>query len=145
MLKQINLRDWIFECDVEKTQNAYRKIPQGSAESCPCLYCKNFVVVRGELFQGEILELLEKFGVDCKKDAETVEVTLEAEKHIYFPWFHSIGKILQQGNPMIFDNDVEITFTEKSNLKFDVFERENLIQIEIANAVLPWMLKESPE
>ncbi len=141
---KVTFYDWIFECDVEATREAYKKETIGGSEGCGCIYCQNFVVLRDKVFQGEILELLESLGVDYRKDAETYEVTLEKNKHLYGLWFHFIGKIIKKGNSVILNNNLKIDFFEKTDLRFDVFESKNLIQLEIQDIILPWVLEELP-
>lgn len=142
-MMQINFHDWVLECDVEATREAYSIVEKGSADSCSCNYCKNFVALRDEVFQEGIAELLETLGVDYKKDAETYEATLEKNKHCYALWFHSIGRIIKKGEPVTLKNKLIVYFLESKSLSFDVFENKNLIQIEIENAVLPWVLEAS--
>jgi len=143
-MTEIIFYDWILECDVNATRAAYSEVSFGRAETCICIYCKIFVVLRDDLFQGEILELLEKLGVDYRKDTEIYEATLETGKHLYAGWFHSIGKIKHKGIIITLENDLKVYFIEKKDLVFDVFEDKDLIQIEIENAVLPWILEELP-
>ncbi|MDQ3635871.1 MAG: hypothetical protein ACR2MD_18285 [Aridibacter sp.] len=143
-MKEIIIKDWILECDVDATKNAYQEIKIGSAEGCGCIYCNNFTALRDELFQGEILELLEKLGIDYKKDAETYEATLDKNKHLYGLWFHSIGRIIKEGNPIKFENGLIVYFLEQTSLRYDIFADKKLIQVEIENAVLPWVLDKLP-
>ncbi len=143
-MNKVTFYDWILECDVEATREAYKTEKVGGSEGCGCIYCQNFVVLRDKIFQGEILHLLENLGVDYRKDAETYEATLEKDKHLYCLWFHSIGKIIKKGNPVTLGNGLEIDFFEKADLRFDSFDNKNLIQIEIGNAILPWVLEELP-
>ena len=143
-MTEIIIHDWILECNVEATSEAYSKTSLGSAETCPCIYCKNFVVLRDDLFQGEFLKLLKILGVDYEKDAEIYEATLEKGKHQYAGWFHCIGKIKQTGNVILLENGLKVYFIKSRDLMFDVFKGENLIQIEFLDAILPWGLDELP-
>ncbi len=61
---------------------------------------------------------------------------------MYAGWFHSIGKIKQNGDVVILKNELKVYFIGNKNLMFDEFEGKNLIQIEFENAVLPWVLEE---
>ena len=67
-MTEVTFYDWILECDVEATREIYQKVSQGSVETCVCIYCKNFLALRDELFQGEFLKLLNNLGVDYRKD-----------------------------------------------------------------------------
>ena len=142
-MTEITFHDWILECDVEATRETYQKVSQGSAETCVCIYCKNFLALRDKLFQGEFLELLNNLGVDCRKDVEIyLQATLEKGKYSYAGWFHSIGKVKQNGNVVILKNELKVYFMQNKDLMFDEFEGKDLVQIEFENAVLPWVLEE---
>jgi hypothetical protein len=98
------------------------------------------------LFQGEFLELLNNLGVDYRKDVEIyLQATLEKGKHLYAGWFHSIGKVKQNGNVVILKNELQVYFMQNKDLMFDEFEGKDLIQIEFDNVVLPWILADLPE
>jgi len=145
-MTEITFHDWILECDVDATRETYQKVSQGSAEICDCIYCKNFLILRDNLFQGEFLELLNNLGVDYRKDVEIyLQATLEKGKHLYAGWFHSIGKVKQNGNVVILKNELQVYFMQNKDLMFDEFEGKDLIQIEFVNAVLPWKLIDLPE
>ncbi len=142
-MTEIIFHDWILECDVDAARETYQKVSQGSVETCGCIYCKNFLALRDELFQGELLELLNNLGVDYRKDVEIYhQAKLEKGKHLYAGWFHSIGKVKQNGNVVILKNELKVYFIENNDLMFDEFEGKDLIQIEFENVVLPWVLEE---
>ena len=145
-MTEITFHDWILECDVEATRETYQKVSQGSAEICACVYCKNFAALRDDLFQADFLELLNNLGVDYRKDVEIYhQATLEKEKHLYAGWFHSIGRVKQNGNVVILKNELKVYFMQNKDLMFNEFEGKDLIQIEFENVVLPWILADLPE
>ncbi|MGI8668334.1 MAG: hypothetical protein ACR2J3_00615 [Aridibacter sp.] len=144
-MKKIIIKDWILECDVDATRKAYQEIKVGSAEDCGCIYCRNFSPLRDELFQGEILKFLRKLGINYEKEAETYHKgTLDNDKHLYGLWFHSIGRIIENGSPIKFENGLLVYFLEQGNLRHNIFAEEKLIQVEIDNAILPWVLDKLP-
>jgi len=142
-MTEVTFYDWILECDIDATRETYQKVLQGSAETCVCIYCKNFLALRNKLFEGELLGLLNNLGVDYRKDVEMYhKVALEKGRHLYAGWFHSIGRVKQTGNVVTLKNELKVYFIENKNLMFDEFEGKDLIQIELENAVLPWVLGE---
>lgn len=142
-MTQITYRDWIFDCDVESTREAYTSITAGGVETCLCAECRNFLAQRTSAFPSEVLDLFNQLGVDWKRDAETYQMArLEPGIHLYGGWFHFVGTILKEpSGPATLDN-FTIDFLPNNALAAKVFEHQSLVQVEIT-VKLPWVLSEA--
>ena len=147
----INYREWVFDCDVQATKEAYGKINVGSAGECMCDYCANFAAQRGNTYPQEILTLFEQLGIDYTKENYVHQLaTIEnSEHHLYMGVIYFIGSSLEQPAKESKETkfrDSIINFSEgrlSYPMSEDVFDRSNIVAIEF-EAKLPWVI-DKPE
>ena len=90
---------WEFTCDRPATVEAYSRAEAGGSDTCPCNTCRNFAVVREEVFPGVFRSLLESLGIDPRKDAEVYHnARIAPGRHDYGGWFHFIGTLEKDGD-----------------------------------------------
>ena len=88
-----------YTCDRAATENAYSRADIGGVESCSCEGCRNFVLVRDEVFPPSFLALLESLGIDPRKDGETYHIARDRPgRHYYGGWFHFVGDLQTPGD-----------------------------------------------
>lgn len=145
-MTKINFLDWIFDCDVEATRQAYESIMAGGAEECGCGGCRNFVEQRQSIFPEEAITLFDRLGINYKRDAEIYHMArMESGLHSYGGWFHFVGNILKQPiGPAKLNDRFTIDFILNDDLAAKSFENLSLVQVEIT-AEIPWILKEEKE
>ena len=145
-MTKINYRDWIFDCDVEATLQAYESILAGGLEGCSCSECRNFLGQRKSVFPEEVVNLFAQLGINYKRDAEIYHTArLESGLHQYGGWFHFVGSILKQPNgPAKVNERFTIDFLVDRALAAKSFGNQPLVQVEIT-AEVPWVLKDEKE
>jgi hypothetical protein len=143
--------DWTFSSDVEKTISAYRHAKGGSADSCTCENCKNFVQLRDSIYPEKIKILFESLGIDFKKEPEvSYFARLENGLHYYSGFFHFKGSYTGKNCAVPLPGSgynlelTPITDTFKLGVHMgssrSFFEdREELVQIEFSIEA-PWVL-----
>jgi len=157
----VKYKKWVLQVDREATLKAYAATPAGGADTCECLYCKNFVAAREDASPMEFRALLEKLGIDYRKDAEVYELSPDGSRvRSYSGWFHFVGSIVSVDGhevqrptkpPQIgvdlwvpreqINDTFGITFCLKSDLSHAAFEGHDLVQVEFDTEV-PWVLDE---
>lgn len=80
--------------DSDATRNAYARIARGGADSCNCLACRNYRLVREVAYPAEFRALLDELGVDYRKELEVYFGVPQADGlHHYEGWFCFAGKV----------------------------------------------------
>jgi hypothetical protein len=145
-MDKIDYREWIFDCDVEATQQAYESILVGGLEGCSCSGCRNFLEQRKSVFPQEVVNLFGELGINYERDAEIYHTArMESGLHLYGGWFHFIGSISQQPDgPAKVGEHFTIDFLVDRALAAKSFENQPLVQVEIT-AEVPWVLKDEKE
>ena len=86
---------WILRYDREATKRAYEEIETGDPENCGCDPCLNFAASRDRIYPEEFRWLLDKLGIDPKKEVEVYHLAMiERGIHKYGGWFHFIDASL---------------------------------------------------
>ena len=130
----LQIEDWIFEIDIEKTQ---RHSSAEAAENCRCAMCRNFY--RG--LDGDYAGLkgkLSSFGI-CAEAPEKMNATVFCEEQIlYDPMYYVFGRIVRIGNgpflagsALIFPADFE-----------ELLDESPLFRLQIVGVTCPWLLEE---
>jgi hypothetical protein len=87
-----------YRSDRDATILAYARTERGGADKCDCAGCRNFRLVRAEVFPAEFIALLDKLGIDPAKDAEVYHnARLAPGRHDYGGWYHFVGTLDQNG------------------------------------------------
>lgn len=96
MFTRLRILNWLVEVDREATLEVYRELSSG-AKMCGCQGCRNFVRSRDRVFPKEFLDILEKLGIDYKKEVEVSDVEDPAfkDKVFFNGWYHACGRILE--------------------------------------------------
>lgn len=86
--------------DREATIDLYRQtITVPGADSCGCIYCKNFAAQRQNVFPAEFCRLLGELGVDPTKEWEAFEYNFDAKNPhklvLYGGWFLFAGTLVE--------------------------------------------------
>ena len=150
-MKQINFRQWQFQCDIETTRSAYNQVLMGSADKCNCEDCRNYVLNIDKAFPLEILSLFEQMGIDYTKEAEVYSIGKpESGLLLYNGWLHFIGHmkgldVFNNPNNISWDlttisDTFKIGFTKHISLAHQSFDHQPLIQIEFFTEI-PWTYK----
>lgn len=91
--------NWTYTCDRTATVQAYAQAITGNVNKCTCDGCRNFVLVRDEVFPSAYVELLHSLGIDPHKDGEIYRNGRLAQgQHDYAGWFHFIGSLDRTGD-----------------------------------------------
>jgi hypothetical protein len=85
--------------DREATIELYRRtITAPGADSCDCLYCRNFAKQRLDIYPSEFKTLLDRLGADPTKEWETYELgscTTKPNHRLYGGWFLFCGELVE--------------------------------------------------
>lgn len=92
-MKQIKIKEWVLEIDVERTRKFYQDYHQ-ITDDCECLYCKNFVAAVEKL-PVEVIEFFDRLGIDPSKEGEVSEYCENADgTHLYGCFYHIVGRLI---------------------------------------------------
>src|SRR6266581_3667101 len=85
---------WQGRCDLEATRKAYAQFSTAGPEQCGCGDCRNFIAARDQIHTPDVTQLLEKLGIDHRREVEVYSLTwLESGLIYYGGWFHFVGTI----------------------------------------------------
>ena len=108
----LQIGDQTIRYDSVATASIYLTISQGDAETCGCSSCRNFATQREDAYPESFRELLNKLGVDYKKEGEVYEYGPIADgRHLYGGWFYLVGELVLAGERNISADDFEFYFT----------------------------------
>jgi hypothetical protein len=86
--------EWDFTCDRDATVTAYARAEAGGSDTCSSGGCRNFRLVRDQVYPAAFLEFLKSVGIDSEKDGEVYHTgELKPGKHHYGGWFHFVGSL----------------------------------------------------
>lgn len=124
-----------------------RAIRVPGADSCGCIYCKNYAAQRPQLFPAGFVSFLKKLGVDPLKEWEAFNYDFDAKTSrklsLYGGWFLFVGQLLDSlDNPPPLQDGFAYWFTTSFPTgtlpkALKVCAVEFLIE-------LPWVLTETP-
>ncbi len=155
-MQRLRFKRWRVRVDPAATRKAYGQIDIGSAESCGCRPCRNFVVARQHVFPPAVLDLFRRLGIALNLEAEVYHLGRSAPGvHLYGGWFHFVGRIesgrdawRQVGSTGFTDDLVDIRdgfsigFTAHTALVRKPFKGQPLVQVEF-RVMIPWILEET--
>jgi hypothetical protein len=137
--------EWEFTCNVQATVDAYARIEAGGSDTCTCIWCRNFRLVRDRIYPQPFLTLLESVGIDSRKDGEVYHNgEIEPGKHYYAGWFHFIGSLDKTGDfPVVrFAPGFSAYLCRKGAPELSVLKGLSLVQVEFQAEHVPWVLAE---
>jgi len=80
--------------DYEATRNLYSGTEGGDADRCECAYCRRFRNVRDEVYPQNVRTILERMGIDYKKESEVSQICeVEGRKRLYGGSFVFFGAV----------------------------------------------------
>ncbi len=136
-MKTIEIDDWKFSVDVEKTKEYYK-----THSICECADCRNFYAQIEEKLP-KLKEFLSEFGVDISKPDEISSCTYEAEIDYYAVYYSVCGEITK-------DSEYEIDIYD--NLFLSIFvsngcevpnkQTGKCFTFSVMQIQLPWVLGE---
>jgi hypothetical protein len=133
--------------DRQATIELYRgTITVPGADSCDCLYCRNFATQRELIYPQEFKSLLDRLGADPTKEWEVYELGPDAtnpNQWLYGGWFLFCGELTEgaelhaEGRPFSFRFTTSFpNATLPDELKFCAVD---------FLAAVPWVLSETPD
>jgi hypothetical protein len=139
--------EWEFTCDRQATMDAYAKAIHGGSDECECNGCRNFVAARAQVYPQAFKELLDRLGIDSRKDGEVYHnARLPSGLHDYGGWFHFVGALAKTGDFPVVELAPGFTawMCKYSAPSLEVLAGQPLVQVEFHTERVPWMLDETP-
>jgi hypothetical protein len=136
---------WKYTADRDATILAYGRTERGGADTCNCAGCRNFRVARADSFPADFLALLDKLGVDPRKDAEVYHnARLAADRHDYGGWCHFVGTLDQTGDflPVDLGDGFSVRMCHASAPTLPRLEGMQVVQVEFHAEAVQWLLDE---
>jgi hypothetical protein len=136
---------WKYGVDRDATIVAYGKAELGGADTCTCIYCRNFRIARSQTFPSEFLKLLNELGIDSCKDAEVYHnAQLSPGMHFYAGWYHFVGTLEETGDfPTVdFGGGFSAWLRHASAPRLSSLEGVRVVQLEFTANAVPWLLDE---
>lgn len=143
---------WTLRVDVAETEAAYRQLGPTGADECGCITCRNFALIRDEVYPPEVLDLFSSLGVDFLKEDEVIHFNrLPSGLNSYMGWFFFCGGVesgpdawvqtkagTMQPEFLPVTDTFKIGFTRIDGAP-DYFSELPCVQLEFS-AELPWRL-----
>jgi len=83
-----------LDVDREATRRAYLETEISWAKYCGCIHCKNFEAARASTYPVEMIDLLNRLGIDRTKELEVLPYRrIDAETYFYAGWFQFVGSM----------------------------------------------------
>ena len=116
------------------------------ADSCSCIYCRNFAKQRRAIYPDEFKMLLARLGVDPLKEWEAFELgsgTTEPNHRVYGGWFLFCGELVEGAD--LHPKGLPFSFCFTTS-----FPNATLPDVQKTCAVeffaeIPWVLIEAPD
>ncbi len=100
-MMEMTIDDQTFLYDPEATAAIYTSLRAGWAEDCGCAGCRNLMAQGDEVYPSAFRELLQRLGIDPKKEAEAVaDGPVQNGLYHYGGWFFFVGEMLTVGDSM---------------------------------------------
>jgi hypothetical protein len=127
----------------EETQRIYAKIRSGGADTCNCLPCRNYRLVRDEAYPPKFHALLDELGVDYRKELEVCfGVPLPNGLHFYDGWFCLVGKTYGRAvTPPQSKGAFQYRITDTAPSPQREFDGQSVLHLAFQTTV-PWRLTE---
>jgi hypothetical protein len=144
-MEQIQIGDQIIRYDAKRTRAAYAAVQSGSAETCGCSYCRNFLAQRRTVYPEKFRLLLDQLGIDPEKEGDVFEEGQESLLARYGGWFYLAGELIEAGERMA-DAGPGFQFffraSHKPTLQGDF--GDEVLALEFSTK-LPWVISEQPD
>lgn len=96
---EMQIGDQTIHYDRHATAQIYADVSTGWVERCRCVGCRNFLAQRETIYPRAFTELLDRLGIDPKKEAEAVlDGPLKNGLYHYGGWFFFVGEMLTGGD-----------------------------------------------
>lgn len=118
----LNLADWKFDVDVEKTQI---HTTQNSTDHCECDYCKNYYEAV-DVACPRLRSFLSQFGINIAGPSELMPF----EPTLMLACYRVQGSIIQWGNTQLFVDSIPVTAETSENGTFLLW---------VGEMELPWL------
>ena len=139
---------WKYSVDRDATVVAYAQIASGYSDSCDCSGCRNFRLVREQVFPPDFIKALDALGIDPNKDGEIYYLGPTASgRHTYGGWYHFIGTLEESRTdrpPIDFGNGFTAWLQSASAPRLASLKDKPVVQLEIQCESVPWLLDEPP-
>ncbi len=97
----IEFYGWHIVAFPEKTRLIYEQVYTSGAETCNCVWCRNFVLSRREIYPEPLLVLFNQLGINRFREAEVDEYTgKNAATHYLVDFFFSGALLDDDGKPV---------------------------------------------
>ncbi len=144
----VKIFNWIIKVNTDETKDFYAN--EGYI-SCPCDYCKNYLLCC-DIFSESINNLFNELFINPKKEGEVMHFNENKDgTHFYLPFYHLSGQILSLSefefikknknitvSELVLPNDYQVDFTDKLSLVPEDFP-EPTIEFSLS-LNLPWLL-----
>jgi len=140
-MTELRIGDQLIRFDREATIAAYSQVPHGDADRCSCSGCRNFALLRGKIYPDAFRELLDKLGIDPKKEGEAVHYGPKGNGHLYGGWFYFVGEVMEAGEASSKAGDGFQYWTGTSFPRPQAAFGKTVAALEFM-AQLPWVLEE---
>lgn len=136
-MKTIEIDDWKFSVDIEKTKEYYK-----THSLCECAYCRNFYSQIDEKLP-ELKKFLSEFGVDVSRPDENSSVELETSIDYLSVDYTVCGEIIEVGKYEIdiYDN-LFLSIVVNDDCVCPNEQTGKYFTFTVFQIVLPWVLDE---
>lgn len=128
------------------TQNSREtQLSAGGVETCGCIWCRDFLLVRDHTFPPAFADLLHSLGINPHRGGEVYHNgRLAPGRHDYAGWFHFIGSLDRTGDfpPVELGDGFTAWLCPGSAPALQSLKGKPLVQLEFHCTDVPWRLDE---
>ena len=119
----------------------------GGADTCSCVWCRNFTLTRSSAYPLSFVVFLQSLGVDPNKEGEAWHAeTHDDGHHTYGGWFHFIGSLNRdegECQAVQFGSSFRAWLQKANAPTVRGVSRTKLVQVEFISEQIPWLLAET--
>jgi hypothetical protein len=138
--------EWEFRCGRPATVGAHALAEAGGSDTCSCVWCRNFVLVRDRVYPQSFIRFLSSIGIDPRKDGEVYHNgETQPGCHFYAGWFHFVGSLEKTGDfPLVeMAPGFKVWLCQKLAPPLAALKGMPLVQVEFLAESVPWVLDEA--
>jgi hypothetical protein len=145
-MEELRLGDQLIRYDRNATVAGYSKMDRGSAESCRCIFCRNYIPQREQAYPPDFVRLLDQLGIDSTKEGDLYEAGPPLDKvQAYGGWFYFVGEVVEAGERLAnMSKDFGCFVRGAGQTSATRLFGEDVCALEFS-AKVPWILEENAE
>jgi hypothetical protein len=145
MMYETKFRGHRIQYDPVATAQAFMSAKSIGPESCTCIWCRNFIVVRDRAYTEDLRRLALTVGNVPIREVEVWEAGPGKEEgtRLYGGWFHFVGEIDRDQEWNEQESLWSMSLSSANSMLPESFKGHPVVQVDFT-CEAPWVLDEEP-